>query len=77
MRGGGPRRFLAKGKTMRIEGFEINVSKGHDHAGVFEADDVIRGNLFLYHISLVVNEGYAMFWWEGSTEVVCKQCPKW
>jgi len=41
--------------------FEIDVTNGHDHAGVFEADDVIRGNLFLCHISMIVNEGYGMF----------------
>ena len=41
--------------------FEIDVANGHDHTGVFEADGVIRGNLFLYHISMVVNEGHGMF----------------
>ena len=54
------------------EEFEMDVANGHDHTGVFEADDVIRGNLFVCHISMFVNEGYDMFWREGLTEVVCE-----
>jgi hypothetical protein len=52
--------FLAGGTSV-TEGLEIDIANGHDHAGAFEADDVIRGNLFLYHISMVVNEGHGMF----------------
>jgi len=35
--------------------FEIDVTNEHDHAGVFEADDAIRGSLFVYYISTFGN----------------------
>ena len=54
------------------EEFEIDISNGHYHAGMFEADDVIRGNLFLYHTPTVVKKGYGMFLREGLTKVVCE-----
>lgn len=39
----------------------IDVTNGHDHVGMLEVDDIIRGNLFSYHISMVVNEEHGMF----------------
>ena len=52
---GGLEIFSVDGRCL-IKVFEIDVTNGHDHAGVFEADDAIRGSLFVYHISMFGNE---------------------
>lgn len=69
--------MMSGGSRRSRDEFEIDVASGHDYAGVFEADDFIRDNLFRCHIFRITKEGYAMFWWECLTKVVCEQCPEW
>ena len=52
--------FLARGMSV-TEGLKVDIANGHGHARMFEADKVIRGNLFLYHISTVAKEGHGIF----------------